>query len=313
MILVTGAAGFIGFHTCKKLLDMGEQVIGVDNLNDYYSVELKNKRLLILNENSNFEFHKISIENFEELEKVSKGVKKIIHLAAQAGVRYSLENPRQYIESNIIGHFNILEICKNQNIEKLVYASSSSVYGMSDKFPLSITDKVDSPVSLYAATKKSDEVISESYNSLYKIPMVGLRFFTVYGEYGRPDMAPYKFTEKIKNGKVIDVYNNGEMWRDFTYVGDIVDGVIGALNFDVGNKHRIYNLGNDNPVELKYFISLIEKELGKKASINYMPMQKGDVLKTAADIKESRQDLNYSPKVSIEEGVKKVVAWHLGQ
>jgi len=311
MILVTGCAGFIGFHLCEKLLKSGVNVTGVDNLNDYYPVEMKMVRLDILQKYENFTFHKLNIEDYEDLEKVAKEIDVIIHLAAQAGVRYSLENPRQYIESNITGHFNVLEICRQYDVKKLVYASSSSVYGLSDKFPLSIEDRVDSPVSLYAATKKCDEIISQSYNTLYKIPMIGLRFFTVYGEYGRPDMAPYKFTEKIINGQQIEVYNNGEMWRDFTYVGDIVDGIVSCIDLDIGKGHRVYNLGNNNPVELKYFISLIEKSVGKKADIKYLPMQKGDVLKTAADISESTRDFNYKPKVSIEEGIEKIARWYL--
>lgn len=313
MILVTGAAGFIGYHVCRKLLDMGKKVIGIDNLNDYYSVNLKKARLKNLTSSKDFKFQQLSIENYEELINAAKGVETVVHLAAQAGVRYSLENPRAYINSNIVGHFNVLEICRQLKVTRLIYASSSSVYGMSDKFPLSIDDKVDKPVSLYAATKKSDEIMSESYNNLYKIPMIGLRFFTVYGEFGRPDMAPYKFTEMIVNNESIDVYNNGQMWRDFTYVSDVVDGVVSSLDVDLGDEHKIYNLGNDNPVELKYFIKLLEKEIGTKAKMNFLPMQKGDVVKTCADISKSVQDLGYSPKVSIEEGVKRLVAWHMAK
>lgn len=311
MILVTGAAGFIGFHLSQALLNAGFKVVGIDNMNDYYDVTLKEKRLSILKKNKKFEFHKLDICDFEKLKKVFDGVEIAIHLAAQAGVRYSIENPHAYIKSNIEGHLNILECCRNsKKLKKLIYASSSSVYGGNEKTPFSIKDRVDNPVSLYAATKRADELLSEAYNHLYKIPMIGLRFFTVYGEYGRPDMAPYKFTNAIMSGKQIEVFNNGNMKRDFTYVGDIIDGILGAMKFDIRNAHKIYNLGNNEPAELMKFISILELEIGKSAKIKFKPMQEGDVLETYADIVESTKDLGFKPKTSLEDGIAKLVKWH---
>lgn len=311
MILVTGAAGFIGFHLTKALLVAGYKVIGVDNMNDYYDVSLKKERLNILKKNKKFTFHKMDICNLEKLKKAFDGVEVVIHLAAQAGVRYSIENPHAYIKSNIEGHLNILECCRHaKKLKKLIYASSSSVYGGNEKIPFSVDDRVDNPVSLYAATKRADELMSEAYNHLYKIPMIGLRFFTVYGEYGRPDMAPFKFTNSIMNGEYIEVFNNGNMKRDFTYVGDIVDGILGAMKFELGNAHKIYNLGNNEPAELMKFISILEQEIGRSAKIKFKPMQDGDVVVTYADIAKSTKDLGFEPKTSLEEGIAKLVKWH---
>lgn len=311
MILVTGAAGFIGFHLTKALLDLGHKVVGVDNMNDYYDVSLKKERLSILKKNNKFTFHKLDICNFEKLKKIFDGIEIVIHLAAQAGVRYSIENPHAYIKSNIEGHLNILECCRHsKKLKKLIYASSSSVYGGNEKIPFSVDDRVDSPVSLYAATKRADELMSESYNHLYKIPMIGLRFFTVYGEYGRPDMAPFKFTNSIMNGEYIEVFNDGNMKRDFTYVGDIVDGILGAMKFELGSAHNIYNLGNNEPAELMKFISVLEQEIGRSAKIKFKPMQEGDVIVTYADIAKSTKDLGFKPKTSLEDGIAKLVKWH---
>lgn len=312
MILITGAAGFIGFHTSLSLLKKGKKILGIDNLNDYYDVKLKNARLEILKSFPNFTFEKLDISEIEPLKKAFSGVTIVIHLAAQAGVRYSLENPNAYIKSNINGHLNILECCRNSNsIERLVYASSSSVYGGNTKIPFSESDTTDHPISLYAATKKSDELLSETYNHLFNIPMIGLRFFTVYGEYGRPDMAPFKFTDAILKGNPIDVYNNGDMKRDFTYVEDIVSGILSATEYNIGTAHKIYNLGNNNPEKLMDFIFLIEKLTSKKAIINFKPMQDGDVKETYADITKASKDLGYKPLTNLATGLEKVVNWHI--
>lgn len=306
-ILVTGAAGFIGFHVSKMLIDKGYEVVSVDNLNDYYDPSLKKARIAKLH-HKNFHFHELDICNFEELKKVSNGCAKIIHLAAQAGVRYSIENPHAYIKSNVEGHLNILELARNA--ERLIYASSSSVYGMNEKVPFSINDAVDKPANIYAATKRADELMSYAYHHLYKTPMIGLRFFTVYGEWGRPDMAPMKFTKKIFENQAIEVYNHGNMRRDFTYVEDIISGIIAALELQNFTGNKLYNLGNHKPVELMQFIHLLEDAIGIKAALQYTPMQKGEVLETYADITESTQDLGFIPKTSIEEGVVRLVKWY---
>ena len=308
-IIVTGAAGFIGYHVSKRLLDAGNEVVGIDNLNDYYDPILKNARLEILSTNKNFHFHKVDICDFTALKKCIGDAKIIIHLAAQAGVRYSLENPFTYVQSNVVGHLNILEICRNiKGFERLIYASSSSVYGQNVKLPFAVEDRVDQPASLYAATKIADELMSHTYAHLYGIKMIGLRFFTVYGEYGRPDMAPIKFTKKIFDGDVIDVYNYGDLKRDFTYIDDVVDGVIASVQSSLDG-HEIYNLGNNNPEKLMDFISTLEKHIGKKAVLNMMSMQKGDVYETYADITKSKCDLNFNPKTSLDSGLKKTVDW----
>ncbi|MFI4983908.1 MAG: SDR family NAD(P)-dependent oxidoreductase [Rickettsiales bacterium] len=306
-ILVTGAAGFIGFHTCKALLERGYYVIGVDNLNDYYDPNLKKARLAKL-QHKNFQFYELDICDLEGLKKVANGCARIIHLAAQAGVRYSLENPHAYIKSNVEGHLNILELARAT--EHMVYASSSSVYGMNDKVPFSVADSVDKPANIYAATKRADELMSYAYHNLYKTPMIGLRFFTVYGEWGRPDMAPMKFTKKIFENQAIEIYNHGNMRRDFTYIDDVVAGIIAAVELKgyVGNK--LYNIGNNQPVDLLRFIELLEDEIGKKATRQYLPMQQGEVPETYADITESTQDLGFNPATAIEVGVKRLIKWY---
>ncbi|CAB3289277.1 UDP-glucuronate 4-epimerase [Methanocaldococcus lauensis] len=310
-ILVTGSAGFIGFHLCKYLLENFEdiKVVGVDNLNNYYNPILKKKRNEILKSYNNYEFIKLDFSNWDELLESlkDKEIDLIVHLGAQAGVRYSLENPWVYVKSNDLGTLNIFEFARRFDINKVVYASSSSVYGGNKKIPFSEDDRVDKPISLYAATKRANELMAHTYHHLYGIKMIGLRFFTVYGEYGRPDMAFWKFTKNILLGKPIDVYNYGKMMRDFTYISDVVDGIMSAIKKDF--EYEIFNLGNDNPVKLEYAISLIEKYSGKKAIKNYLPMQPGDVEKTWADLTKSRKLLDYNPKVSIEDGLKRFVYW----
>ncbi|MDB2414860.1 SDR family NAD(P)-dependent oxidoreductase [Rickettsiales bacterium] len=314
-ILVTGAAGFIGFHVSKKLIEQNYEVIGIDNLNDYYDISLKNDRLKNL-ENDNFIFHKIDISDNEKIIELSEkypDIKYIIHLAAQAGVRYSTENPLAYIQSNLVGHANMLELCRNLNeLEHFIYASSSSVYGGNTKLPFSTEDRVDSPRSLYAATKKADELLTHSYAHLYEIPATGLRFFTVYGPWGRPDMATYLFTKSIIEGKPITVFNNGDMRRDFTYIDDIVDGIISVMKKVPENKpaHKVYNLGNNNSEKLMHFINILEQTIDKKAIIDFKPMHPGDVKETFADISDSKNDFGFSPKTSIEEGLPKFVEWY---
>lgn len=312
-LLVTGAAGFIGFHVCKALLSRGDDVVGIDNLNNYYDISLKESRLNQLQLEKRFSFRKINIEDRSEIEKTfSEGsFDRVIHLAAQAGVRYSLENPYAYIDSNIIGFLNILEACRHNNMQHLVYASSSSVYGANEKTPFSVEDKVVKPVSLYGATKASNELMAYSYNHLYKTPMTGLRFFTVYGPWGRPDMAYFKFTKNIINDDSIDVFNNGNHARDFTYIDDIVAGVVNSVDrhIDEENDCKVYNLGNNKPVELMQFIQTLENIIGKKAKLNMLPMQNGDVEKTYADIIVSMNELNYSPNTNIENGLARFVEW----
>jgi UDP-glucuronate 4-epimerase len=311
-ILVTGSAGFIGFHTSKKLLDLGAHVIGVDNFNSYYDVTLKEARNTILEAYPNYTLYRGDISDLQFLSSVfdAHNFDYVCHLAAQAGVRYSLENPHVYVQANIVGFVNILEQVRHKGIKHLVYASSSSIYGANTKIPFSVEDVTDSPVSLYAATKKSNELMAHTYNHLYKINTTGLRFFTVIGPYGRPDMAPMLFADAILHNRPIQVFNNGKMQRDFTYVDDIVEGVLKALITSGGN--RVYNLGNHNPVQLEHFISCIEKELGTEAIKEYKEMQMGDVVSTYADIELTKQQLDWEPKTSIEESVKLFVEWYKG-
>jgi len=310
-ILVTGGAGFIGFHLAKKLSEK-EDVVVVDNLSNYYDVKLKEARLEQIKDK--IEFHKIDISDFSSLKKIFEKHKfdLICHVAAQAGVRYSLINPWEYKKSNIIGTLNIFELAKKFNIRKVIYASSSSVYGGNKKVPFSEEDRVDKPISLYAATKIANELMAHTYHHLYKIDMVGLRYFTVYGPWGRPDMAMFKFTKNIFEDKPIEVYNFGNMKRDFTYIDDIVDGTIKAINFCLNSEDicEIINLGNSKPVELNYFIELLEKEIGKEARKNFLPLQPGDMPETYADITKARKILRWEPKTEIEEGVKKFVEWY---
>lgn len=315
-ILVTGIAGFIGSHLAKSLLKRGDSVLGIDNISNYYDINLKKNRLKNLKIYKNLNFENIDISNYSSLETIIKkyNISKVCHLAAQAGVRYSLEAPMEYIKSNIVGHLNVLEICRNFNIKNLVYASSSSVYGGNTKVPFSINDKVDTPVSLYAATKISDELMSYTYNHLYGINTIGLRFFTVYGPWGRPDMATWIFTKNIINGDPIEVYNNGMMQRDFTYIDDIISGTISILDSckeDASESFaKVYNIGNNKPENLLDFISIIEDSLGKKAIKIMKPMQQGDVTNTYADISEIRADFNFIPKTKLMEGVPKFIEWY---
>lgn len=315
-ILVTGAAGFIGCHTALRLLEAGEHVVGVDNMNDYYDVSLKEARLELLAKYDNFTFVKLDIAVLDDLKAVwvNHGpFRRVVHLAAQAGVRYSFENPFAYINSNILGHLNIMEMCRHtDDFVHLLYASSSSVYGGNDAYPHSVKDRVDQPISLYAATKKSDELMSHSYSHLYKIPQTGLRFFTVYGPWGRPDMSVFIFTKAISEGKKVPVFNHGNMFRDFTYIDDIVSGVIGILEKppEEDVPHRVLNIGNTRSEKLMDFLGLIEKELGKKADIEFMPMQPGDVEKTYANIQETTDLTGFLPTTSIEDGIPKFIQWY---
>jgi UDP-glucuronate 4-epimerase len=315
-ILVTGIAGFIGSHLAKNLLKRGENILGIDNLSNYYDVNLKKDRLNNLKAYKNLTFKNIDIANYEDLEKVIKQYKisKVCHLAAQAGVRYSLEAPMEYIKSNIVGHLNILEICRNLNIKNLIYASSSSVYGGNTKVPFSIGDRVDTPVSLYAATKRADELMSYTYNHLYGINTIGLRFFTVYGPWGRPDMATWIFTKRIINGDPIEVYNNGVMERDFTYIDDIINGTISILDSckeeTNQNFSKVYNIGNNKPENLLDFISIIEDYIGIKAIKIMKPLQKGDVANTYADISAIKSDFNFTPQTKLIEGIPKFIDWY---
>lgn len=327
-ILVTGAAGFIGFYLCKRLIEQGADIIGVDNLNDYYDVNLKKNRLKHLEGAKNFQFIKMDISDRKSAAELFSREKfdMIAHLAAQAGVRYSLINPCAYIDSNISGFLNILEGCRHNKVKHLVFASSSSVYGANTKMPFSVHHNVDHPVSLYAATKKANELMAHAYSSLYNIPCTGLRFFTVYGPWGRPDMALFLFTKAIEEGRPIDVFNYGKMRRDFTYIDDIIEGVARVLdripqpnpewsgdNPDSATSYapyKLYNIGNNNPVELMRFIEALEECLGKKAKQNLLPMQPGDVPATYADVDELIKDVGFKPSTSIEEGIRKFVAWY---
>lgn len=324
-VLLTGAAGFIGFHLTEALLDRGNEVIGVDNLNNYYDSALKRSRLDHIEKNSkssNFQFIKgdISDRAFMENLFMINQFDTVVNLAAQAGVRYSLENPHSYADSNLVGFLNVLEGCRHTMVKHLVYASSSSVYGMNVKQPFSTSDITDYPISLYAATKKSNELMAHSYSHLYKIPTTGLRFFTVYGPYGRPDMAYYKFAKAIINGNTIDVYNNGEMQRDFTYIDDIIEGVVKTIDTIPGTHennfshskppYKIYNIGNNNPVNLRRFISAIEDACGKSAKENLLPMQPGDVPITYADVDDFIRDIGFKPSTTIEDGINKFIQWY---
>ncbi len=315
-ILVTGAAGFIGFHTAKRLLGQGQRVVGVDNLNDYYDVSLKRARLAELGKLDGFSFVEADISDQDAMQAMWREqgpFTRVIHLAAQAGVRYSLQNPYSYIKSNCMGHVVVMELCRHtENFEHLVYASSSSVYGGNTKYPYSVTDSVDHPISLYAATKRSDELMSHTYSHLYKIPQTGLRFFTVYGPWGRPDMSPIIFTKAILAGEKVPVFNHGDMKRDFTYVDDIVSGVLGVLeNVPEGDvPHRVLNIGNNKSEKLMDFIGVIERSLGVKADLDFLPMQPGDVKETAADITETTALCGYKPTTTIDEGIPKFVHWY---
>lgn len=329
-VLVTGAAGFIGFHTAQALLARGDTVVGLDNLNAYYDPKLKEARLAHLLPRNSFRFVKADLEDTVAIDRLFKEEKpdRVVHLAAQAGVRYSLENPRAYIDSNIVGTLNILEGCRHTGVEHLVYASSSSVYGMSTRMPFSVHDNVDHPVSLYAATKKSNELMAHSYAHLYRIPTTGLRFFTVYGPWGRPDMSVFLFTRKLLAGEPIDVFNHGRHERDFTYIDDIVEGVVRTLDKvaepdpawssdspDSATStapYRLYNIGNNNPVPLMTLIGAIEKATGRKAKLNFLPLQPGDVPKTYADVDALADAVGFSPSTPIEEGVRRFVQWYRG-
>lgn len=315
-VLLTGAAGFIGAATTAALLDRGDEVFGVDNINDYYPTALKRARLERLAPRRGFAFHEIDIADHEALTRAAQGpFDAIIHLAAQAGVRYSIENPFAYARSNLVGHLSVLEIGRRLNVPHLVYASSSSVYGANRKTPFAETDRVDEPVSFYGATKKSDEAMSTSYARLYSLPLTGLRFFTVYGPWGRPDMAYLIFTEKMLKGEPIEIFNDGRMGRDFTFIDDIVAGVLAATANPPGAAdafHRVFNLGNDRPEELMTLVMLLERELGIEAKKVFKGMQKGDVERTWADITKARTLLGYAPKTSLAEGIAKTIAWRKG-
>ncbi len=309
-ILVTGAAGFIGYHLCKSLLIDNYTILGVDNLNSYYDVQLKKNRLLDLNKSELFTFHEVDISNREKISESFKSFKPniVVNLAAQAGVRYSIENPYAYLDSNLIGFLNIIELCRHDKIDGLIYASSSSVYGGNKKIPFSTEDKTDDSLSLYGATKKSNELIANSYSHLYGLHTTGLRFFTVYGPWGRPDMAMYIFANKIILNEPLPVFNNGDMQRDFTFVSDIVSGIRAAI--DNNYKKEIFNLGNSKSENLMDMIALLEKYLNKKAIINLLPMQKGDVKQTFADIGYSSKKLGYMPKTKLKDGVKSFIEWY---
>lgn len=317
-IIVTGSAGFIGFHLCQQLLDQGHNVIGLDNLNEYYQVDLKNDRNAILQKNERFTFHKLDVFERDPLFEVFKEVQPdyVVNLAAQAGVRYSLKNPYTYADSNLVGFLNILEACRNFGVKHLVFASSSSVYGANRKTPFSVSDPVEKPVSLYAATKRANELMAYTYSHLYSIPTTGLRFFTVYGPWGRPDMAYFSFTKAIMEGQTIKVFNHGKMKRDFTFVEDIVDGVIRVCGHVPGGTEedpapfKLYNIGNNSPVELGEFISILENAVGKEAVKEYLPMQPGDVPQTYADISDISADTGFSPKTDLATGLGKFVDWY---
>jgi UDP-glucuronate 4-epimerase len=309
-ILVTGAAGFIGFHVASALLQRGKRVIGIDNLNPYYEVSLKEARLQQILQYRTFAFYREDISSLEALEEIFSHhhIERVCHLAAQAGVRHSIQNPFVYEQSNVKGFLNLLEMARKFPVANFVYASSSSVYGGNTKLPFSIEDSVDTPISLYAATKRANELMAYTYSHLYDIPLTGLRYFTVYGPWGRPDMALFLFTKAILEGRPIDIYNFGNMKRDFTYISDIVEGTISAL--DRPFQYALFNLGNSKNVELMELISIIEEELDRKAEKNYLPLQPGDVPETYADIEKAREMLNFNPKTSIRKGVKEFIAWY---
>jgi UDP-glucuronate 4-epimerase len=327
-ILITGAAGFIGYHLAKRFAASGTQVFGIDNLNDYYSVELKKDRLRQLESEQNFRFEPIDLAAGDSLNELFKafGFSHVVHLAAPAGVRYSLINPKSYIDSNIVGFANLLECCRHNGVGHLVYASSSSVYGLNTSMPFSVHDNVDHPVSLYAASKKSNELMAHTYSYLYQVPTTGLRFFTVYGPWGRPDMALYLFTKAICEGKPINVFNHGKMRRDFTYIDDIVEGVFRVVhripepnplwdgnNPDPGTSpapYKLYNIGNNNTVELERFITVLEDALGRKAVRNYMDLQPGDVPATYANVDDLIRDVGFKPSTTIENGISRFIDWY---
>ncbi|MBD2743498.1 NAD-dependent epimerase [Coleofasciculus sp. FACHB-1120] len=327
-ILVTGAAGFVGFYLCKLLLDRGQEVIGIDNLNDYYDVNLKQARLEQLKKKNNFQFSKLELADRQGIAELfaNSQIERVLHMAAQAGVRYSLQNPHAYVDSNLVGFMNILEGCRHSQVKHLVFASSSSVYGANKKMPFSVHDNVDHPVSLYAASKKANELMAHTYSHLYGLPTTGLRFFTVYGPWGRPDMAMFLFTKAILEGRPIDVFNHGKMRRDFTYIDDIAEGVLRVADkipqpnpdltgtdSDPGVSaapYKIYNIGNNTPVELGRFIEVLEDCLGMKAVKNMLPMQPGDVPETYADISDLQRDVGFKPSTSIEVGIPRFVEWY---
>ena len=315
---ITGVAGFIGFYLAKRLLESGAGVVGLDNMNDYYEVSLKEERLRILNKSEGFTFIKGDLADKETVMSIFKKYRPdiVVNLAAQAGVRYSIDNPDAYIQSNLVGFFNILEGCRYYPVKHLVYASSSSVYGGNTKVPFCVEDQVDRPVSLYAATKKSNELMAYSYSKLYGIKLTGLRFFTVYGPMGRPDMAYFKFAKKIMKGEPIQIYNNGDMMRDFTYIDDIITGVVNILEHppkadDLGAYYKIYNIGNNKPEKLMDYISTLEKCLGREAKKDFLPMQPGDVYQTYADVSDLIRDFDFKPDTSIEEGLSRFAEWFL--
>ena len=315
-VLLTGAAGFIGFHTASALLDRGEHVIAIDNLNPYYDVALKRARLAGLEGRSGFSFHQLDIADREGVTALflrHPEISVVVHLAAQAGVRYSLIDPFAYITSNVLGHTILLEAARRlPALRHFIYASSSSVYGSNEKVPFAVSDRVDTPNSLYAATKRTDELISYTYAHLYRLPQTGLRFFTVYGPWGRPDMAAYIFAKKISEGEPIEVFNSGEMWRDFTYIDDVVAGVLAAIERPPMTSvppHRLYNLGNNRSEKLTNFIAEIERALGKRATVRFQPIQKGDVVRTYADIEDSKRDLGYEPRTGIQQGIPQFISW----
>ena len=327
-ILITGTAGFIGFHLANRLLSMGCRVLGVDNLNDYYDVNLKKDRLAILEKHPDFSFFRTDLSDLDGLTTIfkSQAVDAVVNLAAQAGVRYSLVNPHAYVQSNLVGFVNILECCRHNQVRHLVFASSSSVYGANTRMPFSVHDNVDHPVSLYAATKKSNELMAHTYSHLYDLPCTGLRFFTVYGPWGRPDMALFLFTKAILEDKPIQVFNHGKMLRDFTYIDDIVEGVVRVIDAvptpnsewsgdtpDPGTSYkpyRIFNIGNNNPVELTRFIEAIETALGKEAEKNFMDIQPGDVAATYANIDDLYNAVGFKPETTIEHGIQKFIEWY---
>ena len=316
-VLITGAAGFIGFHLAKRLLSLGATVCGIDNLNDYYDVSLKEARLTILEKEPAFTFVRGDLADEAAVTKLFEDFRPdiVVNLAAQAGVRYSIDNPRSYIQSNIVGFFNILEACRHYPVEHLLYASSSSVYGNQEKTPFATTDNVDHPISLYAATKKSDELMAYTYSHLYGIPATGLRFFTVYGPWGRPDMAYFKFTNKIVRGEPIQIYNHGDMLRDFTYVDDIIRGVENMLcnppkANEFGDRYKVYNIGNNKPEKLMDFIETLEKAIGREAKKEYLPMQPGDVYQTYADVTDLIRDFDFKPSTPISEGLGRFAEWY---
>jgi UDP-glucuronate 4-epimerase len=321
-IFVTGAAGFVGYHLAKRLLAEDIQVYGIDNLNDYYDVQLKQDRLTQLKDHAGFTFQKLDLSDRPAMSQLfeTENFDCVVNLAAQAGVRYSIEKPHTYVDSNLTGFVNLLEGCRHSQVKHLIFASSSSVYGANKKIPFSITDDVNQPISLYAATKKANELIAHSYSHLYQIPMTGLRFFTVYGTWGRPDMAYFKFVKAIEEGKPIDVYNFGNMQRDFTYIDDVVEGIVRVMQkppVPIQNEdetfsapYKLYNIGNNQPVTLGRFIEVIEQALGKVAQKNFLPMQPGDVPTTYADVDALIQDVGFKPCTSIEEGIGKFVEWY---